>query len=108
MSESLKSRGLGVRFAVYGSLLVAAMSVDYGVGEIADHTYGADRAVAYAEQNGYTGVTLDGVEHLAVEFRGCSDSDEVGYELEGTAPNGVHAHILVCKGIFKGATLRQG
>lgn len=40
---------------------------------------------------------------------GCGKGDIVAYELEATAPNGTQGvDILVCKGLLKGATLRQG
>lgn len=86
--------------------MVAALAVGQGV--VVDRLYGEERAAEFVEQNGFTDLQLTSKKIALIGFRGCDGRDAVGYEFTAQAPNGTIADLRVCKGIFKGATLRQG
>jgi hypothetical protein len=86
-------------FAIFGSFVP---------GMIADAGYGEEKAKGFAEDQGYSNVQVTDKDIFLPEWRGCGSSDVVGYDLEATSARGVQVELIVCKGILKGATLRQG
>ncbi len=104
--SSFESEGLSTGAKLAGLAVVGAAAL-FGPGLIADANYGEERAAQFLEKNGY-----ENVEHLDtstafVGWQGCDGSDNVKYSFEATAQNGVDTTVLVCKGMFKGATIRD-
>jgi hypothetical protein len=91
--------GAFAAIAIFGSF-VPGMLVDSG--------YGEEKAIEFAEDQGYSDVHLTDKDIFLPEWKGCGKSDVVGYDLEATSARGSQVELIVCKGIFKGATLRQG
>lgn len=75
---------------------------------ITNGSYGSERGQEYLEQQGYTNVESTGTHMFFVGFQGCGESDSVKYSFEATAPNGDSVDMMVCKGLFKAATIREG
>lgn len=102
MSDNLAT---ATAFTIIATIfVVAALLLSAGAGLLA-----ADQgeAVHALEAQGYTNVKVNARHLLFVEFRGCSDTDEVSYTLEGDNARGQHiTGITVCEGILKKATVR--
>lgn len=97
--------GLGLAaITVAGGL---ATGISYGGGILVDSLYGKRRAQEYVEQSGYTSVEFNRVNRVLVGFRGCGESDMAEYKFHAKAANGQEAKVIVCKGLLKGATIRQ-
>jgi hypothetical protein len=94
--------------AVLGIALAFSGGVTWGQGEVVKATYGADEAKEYVEDSGYTDVELEDTDTILVGVRGCGEKDAVNYEFSAESPSGSEVDVLVCKGLLKGATLRQG
>ena len=94
--------------AVLGIALAFSGGVGWGAGEITKATYGSDEAKEYVEDSGYTNVELEDTDTIFVGARGCGVQDVLGYEFSAESPSGSEVDVLVCKGLLKGATLRQG
>lgn len=75
---------------------------------ITSANYNSDDAQQYLEQQGYTNVQSEGTDVLFVGFKGCDGADNMKFSFEATGANGVDTHVMVCKGLFKAATARQG
>ena len=88
--------------------ILAVGTLDYGSGVLADANYGSNRAKAYLEDSGYTNPILKDVDKLMTGFNGCDRTDNVVYEFKAKGLNGKETNVKVCKGVFKGATIRQG
>jgi hypothetical protein len=73
-----------------------------------DANYGAAKATEFLEQSGYTDVEHENTDMFLIGKRGCGRDDSVMYEFDATAANGDNVEMIVCKGFFKGATIRQG
>ena len=79
------------------------------MGKVTDKRYGVEKAGEYLEQLGYTDVTPGGQTIWFPGVKGCDKSDAVMYRFDATTPNGTEGEsMIVCKGLFKGATARQG
>lgn len=94
--------------AIFGIALAFSGGASWGAGEITKATYSADDAKGYVEDNGYTHVELEDTDTIFVGVRGCDQKDTLSYEFSAESPSGNNVDVLVCKGILKGATLRQG
>jgi hypothetical protein len=90
----------------YGLGLIAVALVGAGSAKIVDSNYGSDRAARYLEQQGYTNVVHTDTDYFLIF--GCGKGDTVKYDMEATAQNGDRVNAIVCKGLFKGATFRDG
>lgn len=90
------------------ALFVAAGAFWAGSVAITESNYGSDRGQQYLEQQGYKDVQPTGTNTLFVSWHGCGVNDIVQYNFKADAPNGDHVGMMVCKGLFKGATSRQG
>jgi hypothetical protein len=95
------------KIALFGAFIAFGLGADYVAGQIADAGYGADKAATYLEDAGYKNPKLTGVNHLAVNLQGCGQNDEVKYNFNVTTSRNTLGHMAVCKGILKGATIRQ-
>jgi hypothetical protein len=84
------------------------MALDGVMGEIVEHGYSEGDARQYLEQVGYSNEKLIDEDTILVGFQGCDQTDAVKYEFMATAPNGTAMRVMVCNGLFKGATIRQG
>lgn len=95
-------RDLDLPWWVYAAILLV-LGVVYGIvaANIPD-----SKAVHAAEAFGITDVKVESSSIIAVEFRGCSDSDEKMWTVSGTNSQGQKVHLLVCAGVLKGATVR--
>ena len=98
---------------VFGGVLagIAALAIgtSWTLGEIVKSGYNSSEAKEFVEQSGYTGVELSDTDTVLVGARGCGKGDAVKYEFTATSPNGTpNVSVDVCKGLFKGATIRQG
>lgn len=82
--------------------------VTWGQGEIIKASYSANDAKEYVKSNGYKDVKLEDIDTILVGARGCDQKDGASYEFSAEAPSGVEVDVLVCKGLLKSATLRQG
>jgi hypothetical protein len=60
-----------------------------------------DHTRALLESQGYTDVDAGGYSYF-----GCSEDDFFRTKFTATAPNGQPVKGVVCKGVFKGATVR--
>lgn len=89
---------VGITLAIGGSALV---------GEYVEAHYHDDDARAYLEDSGYTDLDLTDTDTVLVGFAGCDYSDGTKYEFSATSPTGNETEVMVCKGIFKGATIRE-
>ena len=89
---------------VLGAIGLAAF---LGPGIISDAGYGEEQATHYLEETGYTNVELTNKSRVLVGWQGCDGDDAVKYSFEATALNGADADVIVCKGMFKGATIRD-
>jgi len=87
-----------------GALGVVAI---FGPGMLTDAGYGDEKAAQFLEEAGYTDVELTGETQVFAGFQGCDSTDTVKYSFEATAVNGVDTDVMVCKGFFKGATIRK-
>lgn len=96
--------GCGTSLA--GIALVLAISA--GVGEYVEKGYGPDKARTYLEQNGYNNASLTDTDTFMTGLQGCDATDAVKHEFIATAPNETRVKVMVCNGLFKGATIRQG
>lgn len=77
-------------FGVFGGLLVKE-----------------DGAIQLLEAQGFSDVNITSHQWLFVGLRGCEDSDAAKFTFEATGPNGqIVDNLFVCKGLFKGYTLR--
>lgn len=74
---------------------------------VVEQNYDATDAVATAEDMGFTDAEVTEVNRWYPGFQGCDEKDSIGFELNATNPNGDEVDLLVCKGLFKGATIRQ-
>ena len=92
------------RLVTLGVVGIASL---FGPGIITDANYGDERAAQYLEEVGYTDVELTGESQFLVSWQGCDGTDAVKYSFEATAVNGVDTDVIVCKGMFKGATIRD-
>lgn len=99
---------IGTPVAILGIALAFSGGVSWGQGELVKATYGADDAQEYVEDSGYTNVQLEDTDTILVGVRGCGEKDAVSYEFSAESPSGSDVDVLVCKGLLKGATLRQG
>ncbi|HET7673080.1 MAG TPA: hypothetical protein VFK11_01025 [Candidatus Saccharimonadales bacterium] len=94
--------------AIFGIALAFSGGASWGAGELTKATYGSDDAKEYVQDNGYTNVELEDTDTVFVGVRGCDQKDTLSYEFSAEAPSGNDVDVLVCKGLLKGATLRQG
>ena len=90
------------------ALFVAAGAFWAGSVAITESNYGSDQGQQYLEQQGYKDVKPTDTNILFVGWHGCGDSDIVQYNFDTVAPNGSPVGMMVCKGLFKAATSRQG
>ena len=89
---------------VLSTLAVAGF---FGPGIITDANYGEQKASQYLEESGYTDIQLTSKSQILVGWQGCDGNDSAKYSFEATALNGTDATVIVCKGMFKGATIRD-
>lgn len=99
---------LSTPVAILGIALAFSGGASWVAGEITKATYGSDDAKEYVEDNGYTNVELEDTDTVFVGVRGCAQQDTLSYEFHADSPAGNEVDVLVCKGLLKGATLRQG
>jgi hypothetical protein len=106
---SIHERSTGVDVAIVGGFIAVGLGANALLGAVVDGNYGADKAEDYVEQSGYTDVEHVDTDKFLVGWSDCGKDDIVKYAFEATAPNGVvDSKVIVCKGLFKSATLRQG
>lgn len=86
---------------------VAGLAYLIAPGYVADSNYGSEAATEFLEGSGYSEVKLTDTSRVLVEWEGCGDDDDVKYSFEATSANGVDNEVIVCKGMFKGATIRD-
>lgn len=103
----IENIGLGVEAGAVAVTVAVALGLSAIVGAITDANYGSKEAEQYVERSGYTDVDLTDTSIFAVGFKGCDKGDTVKYSFEATAPNGTNSEVIVCKGLFKGGTLRD-
>lgn len=71
--------------------------------------YDSDDGAQFLEEQGYTDVEPTGSSFILPNYQGCENSDLIIYKYETVAPNGDEdIDMIVCKGLFKGATTRRG
>lgn len=99
---------VGVTAGGLALLAGTVTALTFGVGKTVDANYGEEKARDYVEQNGYTDVDHQETNIMFVGVQGCDSNDAAGYEFTAVSPNDTPVEVTVCKGIFKGATLRQG
>ncbi|MDB5180901.1 MAG: hypothetical protein JWO54_663 [Candidatus Saccharibacteria bacterium] len=98
--------GRGSAIVAVGSVAIIVASITIP-GLLVDSFYGEESATQYIEENGYTNVELTGKSTMLVGIQGCDNNDFVKYSFEATALNGVDTTVMVCKGLFKSATIRD-
>lgn len=86
----------GVAVIVLGSCAVSASN------------FTEEEARVVLESQGYRDAEHVDKDVLFVGVKGCADSDIAMHEFVATGQNGVQMEVDVCKGIFKGATVRVG
>lgn len=59
------------------------------------------------ENLGFTNVHIVDTSVLFIQFRGCSESDQAMFTVEGTDPSGTVRQLEVCAGVWKGGTIRS-
>lgn len=97
---------------IAGGLIAAVGAGAYiAPGKVVDATYGSGRAQDYVEQSGFTNVHHTDTDTTAMVLRGCNNIRDAAagakYEFTATALNGEDVKLFVCKGLLKGATIRQ-
>jgi hypothetical protein len=92
-------------FSILGTLgvLVLAVGLVWGFGAI---THNPEGAVSAATSMGFTQVEVQKSGIFFPGFRGCSDKDYSYYKITALNSQGQPVDLLVCKGLFKGYTVR--
>src|SRR4051812_41536728 len=98
----------GTKLATNIVTIALLLGASAGIGKYVEHGYGPDEAKQYLDQNGYKNEHLIDTDTFAVGFAGCDQLDAVKHEFLATAPNDTKVKVMVCNGLFKGATIRQG
>jgi hypothetical protein len=89
--------------------LALTLAIDAGVGEYVQHHYSVNDGRTFLEQSGYKDPKVKDVDTFGVGFAGCDYTDATKYEFTAVPPNGDgRIRVMVCNGLFKGATIRQG
>ena len=86
-------------------VLAVVVSIVYMAG--AGALVSESKARNAAEDLGYTDVTVVDKAVFAVQWRGCSKSDNARFTVRGTSPRGDVRTIYVCAGVLKGGTVRS-
>lgn len=108
-SNSLRLERAKGHGPVYAGMAALATAIVIGTPALTNATYGEERAKQYVEQMGFEDVTHVDTDWFFVGWQGCSDTDSVGYNFEAVADHDDEVvQLLVCKGLLKGATLREG
>lgn len=94
--------------AQVGAVVALGLGLEAGTAKIADAGYGADKAKSFLEDAGYTHVEHTDTDYMFIQVTGCGRDDNVKYEFDAVGPTGNTTELDVCKGMFKGATIRQG
>lgn len=89
------------------AVLAGVLLLGRGCTAVVEQTYGTDDAVATAEDMGFTNPEVTEVNRWLPGLQGCDEKDSIGFEMTATNAQGREVDLLVCKGLFKGATLRQ-
>ncbi len=100
-----KAEGSGMIAPV--GLIIAAAAIGLSMGPLTDSGYGSEQASQFLEEQGYTDVSLTEKSVEFVALQGCDGSDAVKYEFEAASVNHKQASVIVCKGLFKSATIRD-
>jgi|GEM_PF-4972188 len=89
-----------------GGIAVVLMSIILN-GPVTDVTYGSAQAEILLDHHGYTDTTLVDKSDFLANWQGCAGNDSVKYEFEAIAPDHKTVNVLVCKGLFKAATIHK-
>src|SRR5574338_1701337 len=92
---------------VYAGFIGAALLMGRGCTAAVEASYDADAAAQTVEDMGFTEPQVTETNRWFVGFQGCDEKDSLGYEITAVNPQGKEVELLVCKGLFKGATIRQ-
>jgi hypothetical protein len=103
--EYLSLKGTAVFAVGFGAFIVG---LSFGGAKVTEMGFDSSDAERVAEQNGFMEAEVTEVNRLFPGAQGCGKGDLIGFEIEAIAPNGNPVTIDVCKGLFKGATIRQG
>lgn len=107
--RSESTRGLSLKES---SLMLAGFGVlfvggSFGCAKVVETGFDESDARRVVEENGFVDPEVTEVNRILPGLQGCGEGDAIGFEIEALAPNGNIAQLIVCKGIFKGATVRQ-
>jgi len=91
-----------------GCAVLGILVIQGGCAKLTEENYDSDDARKFLEQSGYTDIEHVDTDVFMITFRGCGRDDAIKYEFEATGPTGIPAEVDVCKGMLKGATIRQG
>lgn len=97
-----------IDFAVYALAFTAIMGLNLGSGKVAESMYPTEEAAHFLDESGYTDIDHIDTDIFLTGLRGCGKGDGVKHEFTATGLNGDSVEVLVCDGIMKGATIRQG
>ena len=97
----MRSNSAGIIASLLGIVIV--LGVMWGFGAM---THNPEGATAAATTMGFTQVEVQKSGIFFVGFHGCSDKDYSYYNVSALNPQGEPAELLVCKGLFKGYTVR--
>lgn len=93
------------KIAVWGMLIGIIVVIGYGTH--LSYGYAREKAVYAATAMGFKDVKVLATHYVTASMHGCSDSDNVGFKLEGTNPAGQRIKMQACSGlVFKGVTIR--
>jgi hypothetical protein len=92
-------------YLVAAAVIVALGALTYGGCRLWDSDRGVVEAV---EKQGYTNAQIVSKKRFWVGWRGCSESDTVGYDMVASNARGERVNLIVCGGKFlKGYTVRS-
>lgn len=91
----------GLFFFVIGLVIVVGIFAGFG-----SMTLNEEGAVNAAETMGFTNVELTDSGILFPSFHGCDDKDFTWYDVRAVNSQGKEVDLKVCKGLFKGFTVR--
>jgi hypothetical protein len=85
------------------AVLLVMFALMGGCGAMTDEA----KAIAAAEDLGYSDVKVTGKNIWFVSLQGCDEKDSAKFTVEGVSPRGERRTLMVCAGPLKGGTVRS-
>ena len=105
-NESIPKQ-IALKAGVYAGAISIAVLLNRGCTAVTEMSYDTQDAEQTAEDMGFTQPEVTETSRWLVGLQGCDKYDSIGFEMTAINAQGQEVDILVCKGLLKGATVRQ-